>query len=1009
MVNKLDLIGRDTSKMEVIAITDKITAKPKTAKGENGEKLKNKNAGRGGSTIGKPIRKPLEDKQASLNFEIGEIERAIYAKVVQKCGNRSHWEDWANDIAKIAKTHIDRIKAILENSANTLEIEAFNNFAHEIRDDLNNAITDDEVIEMLAQHLITKPVFDSLFEGYSFASKNPMSLAMQDVLDVLQEHNIDKEADTLQRFYDSVKERAKGINNASGKQKIVVELYDKFFRNAFPKMTERLGIVYTPVEVVDFIIHSVNDVLKNEFSQTLGSENVHIIDPFTGTGTFITRLLQSGLISKEQLAHKYKHEIHANEIVLLAYYIAAINIESVYHDLMSENGEVDYEPFDGICLTDTFQLHEKEDLVSTLLEANSSRRKKQKALDIRVIIGNPPYSAGQESANDNNANVAYPQLDEKIRTTYAAQSKATNKNALYDSYIRAIRWASDRIKDAGVIGFVSGSGFIEKPVFDGMRKCLANDFTNIYVLNLRGDIRKNMLSKGKAKEGQNIFASGSMTGIAITLFVKNPLAKAHGNIFYHDIGDDLTTIDKKEHLANFSSMVGIGAAYQRITPDHHGDWIKQRDDSFSEHISMGDKKDKTSVTIFENYSRGAETGRDAWCYNSSKSKLLANVQRMVNFYNDETTRYEIACNGLTKLGCPKLDDFVSYDPAQISWTSSLKSDAQNFVKHDFNDGEVTKGLYRPFIKQWTYFSNAFTHRVGQLPRIFPNALVKNRVIMITGKGSRNGFCSFISDTLPDLNNLEAGTQCFPLKLYEADPSKRPTAATPQSEMFDNVSSAGLFDGASGPYVIKDGITDAGLNHFAEAYPQERITKEDVFYYIYGLLQSEDYKTRYADNLSKELPRIPCVKQKVDFWAFSKAGRDLAELHINYEAVTPYPVTFAGGNMAVKLLDDADFRVKKMKFASKVDRTTVVYNNKITMQNIPLEAYEYVVNGKPALEWVMERQAVTPHKDSGITNDANDWAIETMHNPRYPLELFQRVITVSLETMKIVRTLPKLEI
>ena len=1008
MVNKLDLIGRDTSKMEVIAITDKITPKLKTTKGDNGEKLKNKNAGRGGDSIGKTATKPLQDTQAPLDFEIGEIERAIYAKVVQKCGNRSHWEDWANDIAKIAKTHIDRITAILENPANTVEIQAFTNFAIEIRDDLNNAVTDPEIIEMLAQHLITKPVFDALFEGYSFASKNPMSLAMQDVLDVLQEHNLDKEADTLQRFYDSVKERAKGIDNAAGKQKIVVELYDKFFRNAFPKMTERLGIVYTPVEVVDFIIHSVNDVLKNEFNQTLGSENVHIIDPFTGTGTFITRLLQSGLISKEQLAHKYKHEIHSNEIVLLAYYIAAINIESVYHDLMSENGEVDYEPFDGICLTDTFQLHEKEDLISVLLEANSSRRKKQKALDIRVIIGNPPYSSGQKSENDNNANVAYPLLDARISITYAKQSTATLQKNLYDSYIRAIRWASDRVKDAGVIGFVTNAGFIESNSADGLRKCLADEFSNIYIFHLRGNQRTS--GELSRKEGGKIFGSGSRAPIAITLLVKNPNANEYGNIYFHDIGDYLSQQEKLEKLSEFASIDGITQAngWQTITPDQHGDWINQRDGSFSEHISIGDKKDKNAVVVFENFSLGVVTNRDAWCYQFSKQKLENNLRSMIDFYNHEVSRYQAACKGLSKADYPDVGDFINDDATRISWTRAIKNDLGRNTLRAFQNDCVVNSTYRPFTKTWMYFNRQFNEMVYQMPRIFPNASAENRVISLVGQGTPKAFSAIMTNTLPDIQ-LQANGQCFPLYLYEANNSDRPTAATPQGEMFDDAPATGLFDSAAGQYTIKDGITDSGLKHFADAYPTETISKEDIFYYVYGLLHSEDYKARYADNLSKELPRIPRVKQAADFWTFSKAGRALAELHVNYETVTPYPITFAGGNMAVKLLDDADFRVTQMKFASKADKTTVVYNNKITMQDIPLEAYEYVVNGKPALEWVMERQAVTTHKDSGIKNDANDWAIDTMQNPRYPLELFQRVITVSLETMKIVNSLPKLDI
>ena len=654
MVNKLDLIGKDTSKMEVIAITDKIQKKQEKTK-----EAKNKDAGKGGFTIGESVKPPGKEAQHDLQFEIGEIERAIYAKLVRKVGNRHHWEDWANDIAKIARTHIDRITGILENDANTKEREAFKAFAHELRDDLNDSISDGEIIEMLAQHLITKPVFDALFEGYSFASHNPMSQAMQAVLDILQEHHLSKEADTLQSFYDSVKMRAEGIDNAAGKQKIIVELYDKFFANAFPRLRDRLGIVYTPVEVVDFIIHSVAEILNSEFGQSLGSKGVHIIDPFTGTGTFITRLLQSGLIAPEQLPYKYKNEIHANEIVLLAYYIAAINIEAVYH---SANGG-DYQPFEGICLTDTFQLYEKEDLVDVMLEKNSARRKRQKNLDIRVIIGNPPYSVGQKSENDNNDNVAYPHLDERIRSTYAARSKAMLSKGLYDSYIRAIRWASDRIGNSGVIGFVSGSGFVEKPAMDGLRKSLGEEFSSIHVLNLRGDIRKNMLSKGRAKEGQNIFGSGSMTGIAITLFVKNPNAQQSCQIHYHDIGDDLKTDSKLEKISAFASIAGISKAggWQTLTPDAHGDWLRQRDNSFSEFIVLGDKKGD-ALKMFDNYSQGVLTARDAWCYNAAKADVAGNITRMIAFYNSESARFNAAFSGLDRRGREtKVDGFIDSD------------------------------------------------------------------------------------------------------------------------------------------------------------------------------------------------------------------------------------------------------------------------------------------------------------------------------------------------------------
>ncbi|MBL4712292.1 MAG: DEAD/DEAH box helicase [Gammaproteobacteria bacterium] len=983
MINKLDLIGKDNRKMEVIAITDKINPKAKKTTG-----TKNKDAGKGSHSIGTPEQIPQGQQQPELQFEVGEIERALYAKVVKKCGNRNHWEDWAKDIAKIAKTHITRITTIVTNSKNKKEVAAFQSFAKELRDDLNDSITDDEVIEMLAQHLITKPVFDALFKEYSFASNNPVSQAMQHVLDILQEHKLEKEADTLDKFYASVQMRAEGIDNAEGKQKIVVELYDKFFRNAFPRMTERLGIVYTPVEVVDFIIHSVNDVLKSEFGQTLGSKGVHIIDPFTGTGTFITRLMQSGLISKEQLPHKYKNEIHANEIVLLAYYIAAINIEAVYHSLVGG----DYQPFEGICLTDTFQLYEKDDLVSELMVDNSARRTRQKELDIRVIMANPPYSAGQSSANDENQNVVYLNLDESIRTTYAANSTATNVNALYDSYIRAIRWGSDRIGESGVMAYVSGSAWIERSFADGMRKSLKEEFTNLYVFHLRGDIRKNMLSKGRAKEGGNIFGSGSMTGVSISVLVKNPNAKIHGKIYYHDIGDDLSEIEKLEILSNFKSINGIAATdgWQAVVPDKFNDWLNQRDDSFDEFIEIGNKKDKSAKTIFKNYSRGIATGRDSWCYNASKANVESNMISMIKFYNGEVERLSKEKKFNNEL---KVESKLCTDASKISWTRGLKNDILKLKKHSYSSQSICNGIYRPFAKNWAYFSREMNDMIYQMPRIFPDSEMQNKVISISGIGARAGFTALMVDVLPCLDMVEKG-QCFPLKIYEEN------VVEADDDLFAS-------EEAETGYTSKDGIADTGLAHFKTAYPKEAITKEDIFYYIYGLLHSEEYRTRYADNLSKQLPHIPCVKKAKDFWAFTEAGRKLGELHVDYESAELYPVVIEGNPKT-----DKDYYVTKMKFGKvgkEKDKTTVIYNDHITIKDIPLEAYDYIVNGKAALDWVMDRQCVKTDKASGIVNDANLYATETVGDAKYPLELFQRLITVSLETMKIVRSLPPLDI
>lgn len=979
MINKLDLIGKDPKKMEIVAVNDKTVAAHKAKRTKQRKKDELVGKAKGGSAIGSAQTNTPYQTDLALEFEIGEIERALVAKLVDKCGNRHHWEEWAKDIAKIAQTHISRIKTIVTSPENKAEKAAFKAYVEELRDDLNDAITEEEVIEMLAQHLITEPVFEALFEGYSFSQSNPVSQAMDKVVKLLHEHNLDNEADTLEGFYASVKMRADGIDNAAGKQKIIVELYDKFFRNAFPRLTERLGIVYTPVEVVDFIIHSINHLLKTEFGQELGSEGVHILDPFTGTGTFITRLLQSGLISPEQLPHKYANEIHANELVLLAYYIAAINIEAVYHGLVGG----DYQSFPGICLTDTFQMYEHEDRIQDRLAENSRRRTAQRNLkDIRVIMGNPPYSAGQENANDNNQNIKYPVLDCRLADTYAFQSSATNKNALYDSYIRAFRWASDRVGEQGIIGFVTNGGFIEANTTDGMRKCLAEEFSNIWVFHLRGNAR--MSGELRRKEKDNVFGQGTRTPIAITLLVKNPAASEHGKIYFYDIGDYLSREEKLEKISTLVSIKGISdlGGWAKLTPDTYGDWLNQRDDSFYNFIVMGNKKG-ADIQLFTNFSRGCGTSRDAWCWNASQKNLTANMNRMISFYNNEVERLtELYSDLPVKELANVVNGFINTDSTQISWTRSLKKDLTQKSKFLFKSSSLIEGLYRPYSKQWLYFDRRFNEEVSKMPIIFPNASVENRVIAISGNGAKNGATALMSNIIIDLNCLEAGLQCFPLYLYDEDGSNK-----------------------------RDAITKEGLTHFQSYYPSISLNKEDIFYYVYGLLHSDEYRSRYADNLSKELPRIPRVKMADDFLAFSQAGRALAELHLNYETVACYEAIL---DSAAK--EDSHYRVIKMKHPkvkvdgkSVNDKTTIIYNGRITIKDIPENAYRYVVNGKPAIDWVMERQCVKEDKASGIENDANLWATETMNNPKYPLELVLRVITVSLETMKIVDALPTLDL
>jgi predicted helicase len=922
-----------------------------------------------------------DDREPELpGIILDDFSRAIMAKIVKKCGDREYWDRWAASLRDIAIAHITRLEAILSVPDSPAR-QAFDAFLAEIRDDLNSGITEAEAVEMLAQHIITRPVFDALFEGHTFTQENPVSRAIQGVLDALESAHLEKESRDLDEFYTSVRNKARGITNPAAKQELIRQLYDNFFGVAFKGTRDKLGIVYTPIEIVDFIIRSVNDVLEDEFGQTLGSKGVHIIDPFTGTGTFITRLLQSGLIAPDELEHKFRYELHANEIVLLAYYIAAINIESVYHGLSGG----DYTPFNGILLTDTFAMSEGQDELALVMPDNSERRRRQQELDIRVIMGNPPYAVSQH--------INYPHLDGRIGETYAARSSATNKNALYDSYIRAIRWGADRLGDSGVLAYVSNGGWVDANTADGMRKSMADEFSSIYVFHLRGNARTS--GEQRRKESGNIFGEGSRAPIVITLFVKNPNAKKQGQVFYHDIGDYLSREDKLKIIADFRSIRGIGAkqGWREVVPDDHGDWLKQRDDSVADYISIGDKKDKTAAVLFETYSRGVATARDAWCFNSSKQQLKRQIQQTVDYYNQRLTEFTAVQATVSA------DDFFTDAPRNISWSDALRNDFRRLKSLDFEDGEVVPSTYRPFFRQWLYFSRRLNERRYQIPAIFPDAVVQNRAIAVPGLSSRTDFTPIMVSRILDLNSADGGVQCFPLTLYDRS----------DTDAADDLFSVVEDDKPS--YRTRHGITDVGLAHFQKAYPGEAITKDDIFYYTYGLLHSDDYRRRFADNLKKELPRIPCVKKATDFWSFVKAGRALGDLHVGYESVEPYPVTIKQGDLSLAHIDDPlkFFRVEKMTFGKGKDRSVIHYNPNITLIDVPLAAYDYVVNGKPAIDWVMERQAVKVDKDSGIVNDANDYANETVGDPRYPFDLLRRVITVSLETMKIVKSLPPLEI
>jgi len=941
-----------------------------------------------------------------LELRFGEMQSGIYAKLVEKCGDRLYWENWSKKVGLIARKFIERISKLVENVP-TIKSE-FNIFVKGLQENLNPSVDEGQAIEMLAQHLISQPVFDALFQDYNFVNNNAVSRSMHRMIEQLEEiGGFQKDTAELEQFYDSVRVNVGNIDNLEGKQTVIKNLYEKFFKGAFPLTVEKLGIVYTPVECVDFIIHSVNDILKREFNSSLSDENVHIIDPFTGTGTFITRLLQSGLIKPEDMERKYLSEIHCNEIVLLAYYIADVNIEAVYHDLMKPDHYVNY---DGICLTDTFQLAESAhpSFSQEFFRENSEGVMRQKRAPIRVIIGNPPYSVGQRTGNDNAANLSYPVLDNRIASTYAGKSKATSVKAVYDSYVKAFRWASDRIADnpdGGIIAFISNGAWLDSNGFDGFRDSLESEFTDIYVLNLRGNQRTS--GELSRKEGGKIFGGGSRTPITITFLVKNTAKAGHkATIHYHDIGDYLTREQKLSLVKKFKSVHGRSIDWQIIEPTDRHDWINQRDGLFDTLIPIfPDKKfDSNSHSVFSTYSLGLASGRDAWAYDFSERSLEENVIAMMRNYNEEVERFERDNYTGT------IDDFIDTDPTKISWNRNLKELLEKHYKLSLDDSSFYRSSYRPFTRQNLYFHKDFNAMLYMNTRLFPTQNSINKILCVAGIGHQKPFSALASDSIADLQLVDKA-QCFPLYWYEENKVQ-------ERSLFDD-------DTNEDKYIRHDGITDWILKEVRKRFGNSKaITKEHIFYYVYGILHSPQYRERFAADLKKSLPRIPIVDDVQDFMAFYKAGKALAELHLNYEQVPPSPDVTATIADAVykEPTDDAPFGytkydhyfVDKMVFpkvrneAGKLvpDKSRIIYNGNITIENIPAKAYEYIVNGKSAIEWIMERYAVTQDYKSLIINDPNDWSKEH-GNPTYIYDLLLSIINLSVQTVDIVNSLPKL--
>ncbi len=907
-----------------------------------------------------------------------KMQEAIYARMVAKVGTKHYWQKWANDVAEIARRHTERIEHLISEGGEYKE--AFDKFLKGLRKNINPSVTKSDAIDMLAQHIITQPVFDALFEGYDFSKLNPVSNAISSVIAVFDKGMglVSNDLNQLKGFYDEIHERCEGVNTAEGKQKIITELYENFFKIAAEKTASKLGIVYTPTPVVDFILRSVDAVLAKEFHRHITDENVHVLDPFTGTGTFIVRLLQLGLIKPEDVMRKYAKELHANEIVLLAYYIASINIESTFHDI---NGMDSYEPFRGMCFTDTFQLSEDSKEISWWtdeLKVNSERVTEQQKAPIQVIVGNPPYySARNKDVNDNITQNHYFKLEKRINDTYAEYTGSINKNSLYDSYIKAIRWASDRIlsneKGEGVIGFVTNSGIIDKDTTAGIRACLEKEFSSIYILNLRGDVRAKSKETAK-KEGQGVF--DIITGVAIVMLIRHSKStNKKANIYYADIGDYLSKQDKLDKLEKYGSVKNKNIMWKAIHPNQKYDWINQRSSLFQNYIPLAPEKkyNNSSKSIFIVNSLGIATARDAWCYNFSIKNIERNIRDSIKFYNSER---EAVNKG--EYSEPRINN------ALISWTREAKNYLRKNVVFEFEHESIQESAYRPFCKEVVYFNKHLNAMTYQMPHIFPVDSVKNIIICLSGTGGRKEHSVSVVNRITDLEYIEKN-QCFPLYWYE-----------------EKTEQQSLFDTNNHEYVRRDGITDFALKEARAIYGSD-ITKEDIFFYVYGFLHLPKYREQFAADLKKSLPRIKFVDNRADFVQIMKAGRALAKIHLDYEKQpAPEEVEVEGDNPVGDMY--SFYSVTKLTYEDKAKKDVINYNSHITIRNIPSKVYDYVVNGRNPVDWIFDRYQVTTDKKSGIKNDPNDWSKEH-EQPRYILDLLLSVMTVSLKTQEIVNNLP----
>lgn len=893
-----------------------------------------------------------------------ELFGKIVTKMVEKVGDRGYYDNKSKELGEKSRDIRDILKDACERENRTV-VDAVDELCKGLKITINDTVNEDATIDLLAQHHSLSKVFDVLFPR-EFRSSNPVVEMLDEAIERIGLQNELKE---FEKFYDDVEKEASKFKHVEGKQEYIKKIYGNFMIGFDKNTQESSGIVYTPDEVIDFILHSVNHVLKKEFKTDFSKNDVKILDPFTGTGAFVAKLLESRLL-KKNIKAKYKKHIWVNEISLLAYYVAAVNIETTYKIVTKSKRHL---KFKNINFTDTlnqnpqYRLAEEHRKVDTKLDGQAKKIhhniKKGNWSHVHVIIGNPPYSAKQSNYNKNSKNIKYSELDKRIKNTYAIKSTTNNTVSLRDSYIRSIRWASDRIGESGVIGFVTNSSIIHSEVSSGVRACLKDEFTDIWCLDLRGDGRN-------TGDGRNIFEykstseGGTKTPVAIIILVKNP-KKAKSTICYSRLDDKYYSgKNKRNRVKELKSIAKIND-WQTIIPDKHHDWVNKRNDDFLKYIALGNsnrKRENNINSIFKVHSNGLKTHRDVWVYNSSKTELSQNMKKHIDYCNKTPLDEEYDLKFATK---------------DSSLTDKLAKLSQ---KPKFDSKKIRVALYKPFFRQFLYFDKTFNGVIYNIPKLFPTPTSKNLVICFPGKGKKGKFSCIITDVTPDVN-LISPTQCFPLYTYNGTQN--------------------------------DNMTDYALEKFNKFYKDYTITKHDIFYYIYGLLHHNDYKTDWANNLSKELPRIPLA---LDFWSFSNIGKKLADLHLSWSNgnAKKYslgdPLNSFEKYKKITFEDTSNFEQEStpdknntnQKSGKITEKTLTLKINGITIfQNIPKTTYQ--VNGKTPLEWATERYKYKKDKDSDIINDSTNMNILVNGDI---ISLIERLVYVSVESDKLIKQLPK---